>query len=742
MISARRSALSGVSSDGLSTTVLPAASAGPSFQVAMLMRVVPRGDRARRRRARRGGRSSCAPRGTRRAARPSRKRAPPAKNRQLSSVRSISNSMIDAGLPQFSISSRLMVSRSASIASATLWRRLAAGPRASSRSTRRRRRRPRRPRRRRPRRPLAGTLASTSPVAGFRTSSVAPSRASTQLPPMKFWSGIAPAPLCSGPFRPRCCAAASAARARDSVAIVFQGYGIRHGSPCIDVGSSASLGGRAPVPARSGQHRPGPACGPGSRTGGHALTRAHGGRRRRRHLDRPRHEALRRVRGGRRRPLRHPRAEFFSMLGPSGCGKTTTLRMIAGFEQPTDGQIRLEGNDVSKVPPYKRNVNTVFQQYALFPHMSVHDNVAFGLKAKKVAQGRDRASASSSSSRSCGCADFAEPQARPALRRPAAARRARPRARELPERAAARRAARRARPQAAPGDAARAQADPARGRHHVHLRDPRSGRGAHDERPDRGHETRVGSSRSARPRRSTTSPRRSSSPGSSAWRTCCRRGSRDGTDRSWRRASPVTGSSRAPAVDGLDAGDAATLMIRPERMHLTVDEPPAGIASVPGRGRRPGVPGAASCASTCARRTAARWSPTSVPRTTCRCCGPATGCGRAGSRRRGACFAAAERRRRRPDAPGDRRAQARDHEEPDMSNREDRIRRDQIRLARLGMSRRQFLGRTRRAARRARRSRRRCSRRAAAAARRAPAVEAAAASLSRSPTGRATWTRS
>ncbi len=72
------------------------------------------------------------------------------------------------------------------------------------------------------------------------------------------------------------------------------------------------------------------------------------------------------------------------MLGPSGCGKTTTLRMIAGFEQPSEGQIRLEGSDVSKVPPYKRNVNTVFQQYALFPHMTVRENVAFGLKAKKV----------------------------------------------------------------------------------------------------------------------------------------------------------------------------------------------------------------------------------------------------------------------------------------------------------------------------------------------------------------------
>ncbi|HRW37944.1 MAG: ABC transporter ATP-binding protein [Acidimicrobiales bacterium] len=78
--------------------------------------------------------------------------------------------------------------------------------------------------------------------------------------------------------------------------------------------------------------------------------------------------------------------EFFSMLGPSGCGKTTTLRMIAGFETPSSGAIRLEGQDVSRVPPHKRDVNTVFQQYALFPHMSVWDNVAYGPRAKKVAK--------------------------------------------------------------------------------------------------------------------------------------------------------------------------------------------------------------------------------------------------------------------------------------------------------------------------------------------------------------------
>ncbi len=78
--------------------------------------------------------------------------------------------------------------------------------------------------------------------------------------------------------------------------------------------------------------------------------------------------------------------EFFSLLGPSGCGKTTTLRLIAGFEQPTSGQILLDGVDVSDVPAHRRNVNTVFQSYALFPFLSVSDNVAFGLRHRKLAK--------------------------------------------------------------------------------------------------------------------------------------------------------------------------------------------------------------------------------------------------------------------------------------------------------------------------------------------------------------------
>jgi len=88
-----------------------------------------------------------------------------------------------------------------------------------------------------------------------------------------------------------------------------------------------------------------------------------------------------------------PAGEFFTMLGPSGSGKTTTLRMIAGFEIPDQGTIELAGKDVSRLPPYDRPVNTVFQDYALFPHMTVQQNVEYGLMVKKVKKGerRDRA---------------------------------------------------------------------------------------------------------------------------------------------------------------------------------------------------------------------------------------------------------------------------------------------------------------------------------------------------------------
>jgi spermidine/putrescine transport system ATP-binding protein len=88
------------------------------------------------------------------------------------------------------------------------------------------------------------------------------------------------------------------------------------------------------------------------------------------------------------------RGSFYSLLGPSGCGKTTTLRMIAGFEQPTAGEILLAGQPIAGVPPYRRNVNTVFQHYALFPHMDVAQNVGYGLRQQKVARGEEQRRAS------------------------------------------------------------------------------------------------------------------------------------------------------------------------------------------------------------------------------------------------------------------------------------------------------------------------------------------------------------
>ncbi len=87
--------------------------------------------------------------------------------------------------------------------------------------------------------------------------------------------------------------------------------------------------------------------------------------------------------------LRIERGEFYSLLGPSGCGKTTTLRMIAGFEQPTEGEILLAGQPIAGVPPYQRNVNTVFQHYALFPHMDVARNVGYGLRQNKVGKAEE-----------------------------------------------------------------------------------------------------------------------------------------------------------------------------------------------------------------------------------------------------------------------------------------------------------------------------------------------------------------
>ena len=207
--------------------------------------------------------------------------------------------------------------------------------------------------------------------------------------------------------------------------------------------------------------------------------------------------------------------EFFTLLGPSGCGKTTTLRMVAGFEEPTEGRVLIDGVDVEGVPPFKRPTNTVFQSYALFPHLSVEDNVAFGLRRKGVPK------------------DEVRRRVREELERVGLAAEAKRKPRQLSggqqQRVALARALinepavllldeplGRARPEAAQGPAGGAEAHPAGGRHHVRLRDTRPGGGAHDVRPHRGHESRRRSSSSIRRRRCTSVRAPSSSPASSA----------------------------------------------------------------------------------------------------------------------------------------------------------------------------------------------------------------------------------
>ena len=148
--------------------------------------------------------------------------------------------------------------------------------------------------------------------------------------------------------------------------------------------------------------------------------------------------------------------EFFSLLGPSGCGKTTTLRMVAGFEEPTAGKILIDGVDVAHVPPHRRPVNTVFQSYALFPFMTVWDNVAFGLQYTRATKDETKQRVGDALAL-VQMQGKAKSKPGPALRRSAATRRAGARARARPQGAAARRAARRPRRQAAQAAADRAQ---------------------------------------------------------------------------------------------------------------------------------------------------------------------------------------------------------------------------------------------------------------------------------------------
>ena len=193
------------------------------------------------------------------------------------------------------------------------------------------------------------------------------------------------------------------------------------------------------------------------------------------------------------------KGEFVTFLGPSGCGKTTTLRMIAGFDIPTSGQILLNGQDISKLPPNKRPVNTVFQRYALFPNLNVYENIAFGLRIKKVEtevtdrKGRkvkkfvhlSRREIDENVKRVLDIVDLEGFEKRSVSTLSGGQQQRVAIARAIvnePEILLLDEPSRRARPQNAQGDADRAQRDAQKAGHNLYLRHPRPGRGAYHER--------------------------------------------------------------------------------------------------------------------------------------------------------------------------------------------------------------------------------------------------------------------
>ena len=198
-----------------------------------------------------------------------------------------------------------------------------------------------------------------------------------------------------------------------------------------------------------------------------------------------------------------------ALLGPSGSGKSTLLRVIAGLEQPDEGEIVIFGDDATGVAPQKRGVGFVFQHYAAFKHMTVYDNIAFGLTHPEAAEGRDR-SARLRAARARPAAAVRAPLPGAALRRPEAAHGARPRARGRAEGAAARRAVRRPR-RARARRAARVAAPTARGgARHDGLRHARPGGGDGGRRPHRRHEQGQDRAGGRRRATSTSTPRPSS----------------------------------------------------------------------------------------------------------------------------------------------------------------------------------------------------------------------------------------
>ena len=256
--------------------------------------------------------------------------------------------------------------------------------------------------------------------------------------------------------------------------------------------------------------------------------------------------------------------EFVSLLGPSGCGKTTLLRIVAGLLAVDRGKVTLDGEDITAQPPHRRDVGVVFQNYALFPHLTVAENVAFGLQGAASRRGRD-ARRGEALPRAGPPYRLRRPLGARAVRRPAAAGRGRPRARGAAQAPAARRAVLGARPQAARDDADRAAPPAARARHDGGLRHPRPGRGAHHVGPHRGDEPRR--DRAVRHARSDLSP-----PGDRLRAgvrrpldAACGHG-RAARRRSGRRSTPPSAACVAPGdfVTGVDV----LLAVRPERIKV------------------------------------------------------------------------------------------------------------------------------------------------------------------------------
>ena len=212
--------------------------------------------------------------------------------------------------------------------------------------------------------------------------------------------------------------------------------------------------------------------------------------------------------------------ELLTLLGPSGCGKTTTLRMIAGFQEPSGGRIFIAGRDVTHVPANARDIGFVFQNYALFPHLTIFGNVAYGLQVRQWSTA-DISRAVDEVLELVGLAGFGERLAERIVRRPAAARRAGAGDRDPSPRAAVRRTALQSRCKAAGVDARRDQASAADAEDHHRLRHPRPGRGDGDFRPHRRDGRRAGSRSSIPPKRFTGVRPRPSSPASSAAPICC-----------------------------------------------------------------------------------------------------------------------------------------------------------------------------------------------------------------------------